>query len=180
MVKNTLIFAALLLLFTAGTASAEGMYAGFKYRKIQGENLVFFRSNDDLDESAATAGVLLGYSLISKHWVRLAVEAEFSKSIASGDFHNTPNNEWEIDTQTIYGVFTFGTKVYGKIKLGSSRNVLTRRVDGVTKKRDNSGPAAGIGIGYRFTPRLTAEIESTVDYGGKDFIGTSFGLNYHF
>lgn len=181
MKKQLLIFGTILSVFVTGAvqADANAFYAGAKLRKIE-----ILYSNDDLDESASTLGILLGYKLVSSHWVSLNIEAEFARSAAEGEFDDpdvTPlKGEWDIDTQAIYGVFTFGTKVYGKVKIGSSRSMITKRYAGVSRKYDETGPAAGIGLGIRFNDHLRVEVEKTIDNAGNDFQGTSIGVNYRF
>ena len=179
MTLKPLIYTTLLLFATAGDASESDFYAGVKLRKIDMDY-----ANEDLDESATTLGILLGYKLVHNKWTSLAMEAEFARSVSDGELDDPDvypvKGQWGIKTQAIYGVFTFGTKVYGKLKLGNSRNEVSRKNAGAPHTTYKAGPTAGIGLGIRFTPRLMVEIENTIDRGGSDFKGTSLGVNYRF
>ena len=178
MTVKPFIGTAILLIATAGEVSASDFYVGAKLRNID------VKFNRDLDESARTLGVLLGYKLASTDWVAFAVEAELAKSVADGELDDPSvypvKGKWDIKTQAIYGVFTFGTKVYGKVKLGTSRNEISRNGVGAFHKSYKTGPAAGIGVGVNFTPNMMVEVERTFDSGGNDYEGYSIGVNYRF
>lgn len=160
-----------LLLGTCGVAGAEGFYAGARVGIMDVEV-------SDFDE-ATNAGILLGYEFPSGIPLRWGLEAEFTTTVADGDFRlGGVSGDWDIDTQALYVVARAGERLYGKVRAGALREDVSAGAGGISVDDSDSGISAGLGIGWRATASIDLEAEFTMIEDDVNFF--SAGINIGF
>lgn len=160
-----------LLLGACGTAAAEGFYAGARVGIMDVEVSGF--------DEATNAGILLGYEFPSGIPLRWGLEAEFTTTVADGDFRlGGVSGDWDIDTQALYVVARAGERLYGKVRAGALREDVSAGAVGISVDDSDSGFSAGLGIGWRAAANIDLEAEFTMIEEDVNFF--SIGLNLAF
>lgn len=161
----------LLLLGACGTAGAGEFYVGARAGIMDVEPGGF--------DAATNAGILLGYEFPSAIPIRWGLEAEFTTTVADGDFRlGGVSGDWDIDTQALYLVARAGDRLYGKVRVGALREDVSASAGGISVDDSDSGFSAGVGIGWRAAPRIALEAEFTMIEDDVNFF--SAGLNFAF
>lgn len=123
-------------LLTAGVASAPAAMADMYFGVNAGSMLIDVAGVDD----PTNVGVLIG-----KEWGvavgDIGVQAEFTTTINDGDFYG---HDVSINTQAIFGAF----RTAGPIYLIAKAGLLREDVEIGWVSEDDTGLAAGIGVGF--------------------------------
>lgn len=123
-------------LLMAGAASAPAAMADMYFGVNAGPMMIDAAGVDD----PTNAGILIG-----KEWGvgagDIGVQAEFTTTIGEGDFYGY---DVSIDTQAIFGAFRTAGPVYLIAKAG----LLREEVEIGWASEDDTGLAAGIGVGF--------------------------------
>lgn len=160
-----------LLLGAGGTAGAGEFYVGARVGIMDVESSGF--------DAATNAGILLGYEFPSGIPLRWGLEAEFTTTLADGDFRlGGVSGDWDIDTQALYLVARAGERLYGKVRAGALREDVSASVGGISVDDSDVGFSAGLGIGWRATANIDLEAEFTMIEEDVNFF--SAGINIGF
>ena len=174
------------------SAQAAVNYAGQPYVGIKvGQYNPDIDDSDDID-SATSYGVYGGY----KFTPEFGVEAEYLTTSDEEVYDNAfEKSEYSANVYGIYATYDYAfptTALYAKGRLGFAKNEVN--VD-VTNKISSSlnesfsesdtGVAGGLGLGYNFTPMVSAEamynFYPSIDLGdGDDFDASGITLGAHF
>ncbi len=174
------------------SAQAAVNYAGQPYIGVKvGQYSPDIDDADDIDD-ATSYGVYGGY----KFTPEFGVEAEYLTTSDTDVFEDAVEKaEYSADVLGLYATYDYAfptTALYAKGRLGFAKNEVN--VD-VTNKISSSlnesfsesdtGVAGGLGIGYNFTPMVSAEamynFYPSIDLGdGDDFDASGVTLGAHF
>ena len=174
------------------SAQAAVNYAGQPYIGAKvGQYNPDIDDSDDID-SATSYGVYGGY----KFTPEFGVEAEYLTTSDTDVFEDAVEKaEYSADVLGLYATYDYAfptTALYAKGRLGFAKNEVN--VD-VTNKISSSlnesfsesdtGVAGGLGLGYNFTPMVSAEamynFYPSIDLGdGDDFDASGVTLGAHF
>ena len=174
------------------SAQAAVNYAGQPYIGAKvGQYSPDIDDADDIDD-ATSYGVYGGY----KFTPEFGVEAEYLTTSDTDVFEDAVEKaEYSADVLGLYATYDYAfpnTALYAKGRLGFAKNEVN--VD-VTNKISSSlnesfsesdtGVAGGLGLGYNFTPMVSAEamynFYPSIDLGdGDDFDASGITLGAHF
>ena len=174
------------------SAQAAVNYAGQPYigAKI-GQYNPDLDINNDID-SATSYGVYGGY----KFTPEFGVEAEYLTTSDEEVYDNAiEKSEYSANVYGIYATYDYAfptTALYAKGRLGFAKNEVdgeyTNKVSSVLNESfsdSDTGVAGGLGLGYNFTPMVSAEamynFYPSIDLGdGDDFDASGITLGAHF
>ncbi|MFZ3075615.1 MAG: porin family protein [Psychrobacter glacincola] len=174
------------------SAQAAVNYAGQPYIGAKvGQYSPDIDDSDDID-SATSYGVYGGY----KFTPEFGVEAEYLTTSDTDVFEDAVEKaEYSADVLGLYATYDYAfptTALYAKGRLGFAKNEVN--VDVTNKISSNlnesfsesdTGVAGGLGLGYNFTPMVSAEamynFYPSIDLGdGDDFDASGVTLGAHF
>jgi len=174
------------------SAQAAVNYAGQPYIGAKvGQYNPDIDDSDDID-SATSYGVYGGY----KFTPEFGVEAEYLTTSDTDVFEDAVEKaEYSADVLGLYATYDYAfptTALYAKGRLGFAKNEVN--VDVTNKISSNlnesfsesdTGVAGGLGLGYNFTPMVSAEamynFYPSIDLGdGDDFDASGVTLGAHF
>ena len=146
---------------------------------------------DDID-SATSYGIYGGY----KFTPEFGVEAEYLTTSDTDVIENAFEKvEYSADVLGLYATYDYAfptTALYAKGRLGFAKNKVnvdaTSKVSSVLSEsfsESDTGVAGGLGLGYNFTPMVSAEamynFYPSIDLGdGDDFDASGITLGAHF
>ena len=174
------------------SAQAAVNYAGQPYIGVKvGQYNPDVDVNDDLD-SATSYGVYGGY----KFTPEFGVEAEYLTTSDEEAVNNAFfKSEYSADVLGLYATYDYAfpnTALYAKGRLGFAKNKVNVDVtdkiissDSESFSESDTGVAGGLGLGYNFTPMVSAEamynFYPSIDLGdGDDFDASGITLGAHF
>lgn len=166
----TIRWLASVFLVACSTTNAGGLYLGIKF----GPMIV----DDNSFDEAVNGGLVLGYDLAETDLFAVALEAEFTDTLADGHIGESGVAKWEIETQAIYGVVRVGGGAYLKLKVGYLNEDVTAKASGLSFDASDSGGSGGIGVGLRAGESVYLELEYTVIEEDVEFI--TGGINFRF
>ncbi|MFZ3143243.1 porin family protein [Psychrobacter glacincola] len=174
------------------SAQAAVNYAGQPYIGAKvGQYSPDIDDADDIDD-ATSYGVYGGY----KFTPEFGVEAEYLTTSDTDVFEDAVEKaEYSADVLGLYATYDYAfptTALYAKGRLGFAKNEVN--VDVTNKISSNlnesfsesdTGVAGGLGLGYNFTPMVSAEamynFYPSIDLGdGDDFDASGVTLGAHF
>ena len=174
------------------SAQAAVNYAGQPYIGAKvGQYSPDIDDADDIDD-ATSYGVYGGY----KFTPEFGVEAEYLTTSDTDVFEDAVEKaEYSADVLGLYATYDYAfptTALYAKGRLGFAKNEVN--VDVTNKISSNlnesfsesdTGVAGGLGLGYNFTPMVSAEamynFYPSIDLGdGNDFDASGVTLGAHF
>jgi hypothetical protein len=120
----------------------------------------FLVDADGFDDATAY-GVYGGYNFDSN----FGVEVEYLGSSDADVRVRGVDLEYDVKTYGIYGTYRYAfpnTALYAKGKLGIAKNEINASVLGINISEDDTGIAAGLGLGYLVNPDFDMEAEYAV------------------
>ena len=174
------------------SAQAAVNYAGQPYVGVKaGQYNPDIDDSDDID-SATSYGVYGGY----KFTPEFGVEAEYLTTSDEEVYDNAlEKSEYSANVYGIYATYDYAfptTALYAKGRLGFAKNKVNVDVtdkiissDSESFSESDTGVAGGLGLGYNFTPMVSAEamynFYPSIDLGdGDDFDASGVTLGAHF
>ncbi len=151
-----------LLTLVAGSLLSVGAHAavgdGQPYVGVKAGQ--FLVDADGFDDATAY-GVYGGYNFNSN----FGVEVEYLGSSDADVSVRGVDLEYDVKTYGIYGTYRYAfpnTALYAKGKLGIAKNEINASALGVNISEDDTGIAAGLGLGYSVNPDFDIEAEYAV------------------
>ena len=174
------------------SAQAAVNYAGQPYIGAKvGQYSPDVDDADDIDD-ATSYGVYGGY----KFTPEFGVEAEYLTTSDTDVFEDAVEKaEYSADVLGLYATYDYAfptTALYAKGRLGFAKNEVNVDVTNKISSNHNesfsesdTGVAGGLGLGYNFTPMVSAEamynFYPSIDLGdGDDFDASGVTLGAHF
>ncbi|MGI4718051.1 MAG: outer membrane beta-barrel protein [Janthinobacterium lividum] len=168
MIKHIAAAAALLIASSAYAAQPGTFYVGADVGKTK---------VDDISGRATSAGAFVGYNFHQN----VAIEAGYRR-LGDYDFHAAGvSGDVDLDQASLSLVGTLplsnGFSLLGR--LGYNRLEADAKVRGFGgAKEHDSGALIGVGVGYAFTPAVSARLE--LQRPGSDATNLSVGVSYQF
>lgn len=161
----------IVLLLTAGTAQAEGLYLG--------ASAGLMHNNVDGYDDVTNVGALLGYDVYTHEIMAVSLEGEITTTTSKGDVSfDGVHGDWDIDTQAAYVALRLGERIYMKVRYGVLREDASVKIDGESQSGSDTGGSWGGALGWMLTPKWGIQLDGTmVD---SDVYYWNVGLNYHF
>ena len=174
------------------SAQAALNYAGQPYAGVKiGQYSPDIDDSDDLD-SATSYGVYGGY----KFTPQFGIEAEYLTTSEEEVYNDIEEkSEYSANVYGVYATYDYAfptTALYAKGRLGFAKNEVdaeyTDKLNAANNEsfsESDTGVAGGLGIGYNFTPMISAEamynFYPSIDLGdGDDFDASGITLGAHF
>ena len=174
------------------SAQAAVNYAGQPYIGAKvGQYNPDIDDSDDID-SATSYGVYGGY----KFTPEFGVEAEYLTTSDEEVYDNAlEKSEYSANVYGIYATYDYAfptTALYAKGRLGFAKNEVDAEytdkfisANNESFSESDTGVAGGLGLGYNFTPMVSAEamynFYPSIDLGdGDDFDASGVTLGAHF
>lgn len=131
-------------------ADESALYGGLRFGTIAAD-LPNFGDTTGL-------GVTLGYDIHADANGTLALETDYSTTVADGDAG--AGGGWDADSIAAYGAYRTAGDVYVKAKAGFLEQDINRSGGG-QPSFDDTGFAYGAGVGWRYNSKAALEVEYT-------------------
>jgi outer membrane immunogenic protein len=167
--KFRYLLAALAAACLVAPAAAEesSLYGGLAIGKLSADFSRF--------EDTSSIGATLGYDLYQDPNGSLALETEFTTTLADGDIRGVGG--WDARTIAAYAAYRTAGNVYLKVRAGILNQNISASGGGPLNP-DDTGFSYGAGVGARLNSKAALEVEFTGLSDDLDFISLAYVTHF--